>query len=154
MYSCILNVYPNSSCFERDQENFRKVVSEALNVQSWRVADVKYEQMKTDKDCMTYKFLLIGECLPSYWIGRVFYKRKATNSSEQRLLYFRRKWRKISCTLVTWLAQIFHVCSEVCFCFFFQMTPCPIYIEVSLIWLKIILKSWKSLFHLAVSDFG
>ena len=51
------------SCFERDQENFRKVVSAALNIQSWRVADVKYEQMKTDKDCMTYKFLLIGESL-------------------------------------------------------------------------------------------
>ena len=56
-------VCKTQSCFKRDKENFRKVVSEALNVQSWRVADMEFEQMKTDKDCVTYKFLLIGKLL-------------------------------------------------------------------------------------------
>ena len=39
------------------------MVSKALNIESWRVADAKFEQMKSDKECLTYNFLLIGELL-------------------------------------------------------------------------------------------
>ncbi|CAB3986377.1 Superoxide dismutase [Cu-Zn], chloroplastic [Paramuricea clavata] len=47
----------------RNKDNFQKVVSKALNIESWRVADAKFEQMKSDKECLTYNFLLIDDSM-------------------------------------------------------------------------------------------
>lgn len=38
------------------------MVAAVLKIDTWRVADVKYEPTEGDSGCLTYHFVLIGKC--------------------------------------------------------------------------------------------